>query len=94
MRNLAFATALSLSISQLAAAPAFAQTAPAAPQAKNTPDPNEVVCQKQEETGSRLASHRVCKTRSEWAEERRLNRMDIDKLQTQRPCGGEGSGSC
>jgi invasion protein IalB len=85
MRHLEFVTAVSLLVSPVAAAPAFAQAAPAAPQAKNH-DPNEVVCEKEEETGSRLSSHRVCKTRAEWAEERRLNRADIEKMQTQRPC--------
>lgn len=68
--------------------PAFAQTAPAQQQAaKPAKDPNEVVCEKQEETGSRLSSHQVCMTRSQWAEQRRLNRQDIEKIQTQRPCG-------
>ena len=85
MRHLEFVTAVSLLLSPVAAAPAFAQSVPVAPQAKSH-DPNEVVCEKEEETGSRLSSHRVCKTRAEWAEERRLNRADIEKMQTQRPC--------
>ena len=51
--------------------------------AKKT-DPNEVVCEKIEVLGSRLAVKRVCKTRSEWAEQRRLDRQGIDKAQTQR----------
>ena len=50
-------------------------------------DPNEMVCQKQEVLGSRVAAKRVCMTRSEWAEQRRLDRMDLDKAQT-------GRGSC
>jgi hypothetical protein len=86
MRRLEFVTAVSLLISPVAATPAFAQVVPVAPQSKNAHDPNEVVCEKEEETGSRLSSHRVCKTRAEWAEERRLNRADIEKIQTQRPC--------
>ena len=70
-------------------ASALAQTTQPAQQqsaAKPTADPNEVVCEKETDTGSRLSVHRVCMTRSQWAEQRRLNRMDIDKLQTQRPC--------
>lgn len=87
MRQLLLVSAVALAISPVASAPLFAEaTQQAAPQAKNTPDPNEVVCEKEEETGSRLSAHRVCKTRAEWAEERRLNRMEIDKVQTQRPC--------
>jgi invasion protein IalB len=87
MRQLVFVSALALFISPIASAPAFAQSAvPAAPQTKTTLNPNEVVCEKQEETGSRLSSQRVCMTRAQWAEQRRLNRMDIEKVQTQRPC--------
>lgn len=90
MRNLVFVSAVALAISPVASAPAFAQAAPAAPQAKKALDPNEMICEKEEDTGSRLSSHKVCMTRSQWAEQRRLNRMDIDKAQTQRPCGDAG----
>ena len=45
-------------------------------------DPNEVVCEKQEVLGSRLAAKRVCKTRSEWAEQRRIDRALVDRSQT------------
>lgn len=86
MRQLVFVTAAALFISPVASSPAFAQAAtPAAPQAKSL-DPNEVVCEKEEETGSRLGGHKVCMTRAQWAEQRRLNRQDIEKIQTQRAC--------
>ena len=65
----------------LIGATAGAQTPPAAPVAG--PDPNEVVCQKQEVLGSRLQTKRVCRTRAEWAEMQRLDRMELDKTQTQ-----------
>jgi len=95
MRNLLFVTAVSVMISPIAATPAFAGDTVSMPQqtARNTLDPNEVVCEKQEDTGSRLSSSKICMTRSQWAEQRRLNRQDIEKMQTQRPCAGEG-GSC
>lgn len=70
--------------------PAFAQSAapgpPGQPQQVTKParDPNEIVCERQQQLGSRLASERVCKTRAEWAEERRAQRMDVDKAQMQR----------
>jgi len=67
------------------AAPLLAQEQPAQ---KKTRDPNEVVCERQEELGSRLGGTKVCKTRAEWAEERRLSRQDIDKVQTQRGTSG------
>ena len=88
MRHLVLMSAVALAISPVASAPVFAQAAPQTSQkaSKTVPDPNEVVCEKQEETGSRLASHKVCMTRAQWAEQKRLNRMDIDKLQTQRAC--------
>ena len=80
MRHLVFVSAIGLAVTPVASA--FAQTPPQAQPKKL--DPNEVVCERQEDTGSRLSSHRICKTRAEWAEERRGNRMDIDKIQTQR----------
>jgi hypothetical protein len=61
------------------AAPGLAQDP--APAAKKTLDPNEVVCEKSEVIGSRLAVKRVCMTRHEWAERRRLDRQEIDRAQ-------------
>lgn len=92
MRELIVAAAAALMISPVAATPALSQTAPAQQQnAKTTLDPNEVVCEKQEETGSRLTSHRVCQTRAEWAEQKRVQQQDIYKIQTQRGCkDGQG----
>src|SRR5258708_1313379 len=88
MRKLIFSVAAALMVSAIAVSPAFSQTQPAQqpPAAKAGPNPNEVVCEKQEEIGSRLATHRVCMTRAQWAEQRRLNRQDIEKIQVQRPC--------
>nr|NUR36906.1 hypothetical protein [Sphingomonas sp.] len=84
MRTLLITTAASLLIG---ASPAFAQSAqPAQGQqtAKPAKDPNEIICERQEEIGTRLSTQKVCKTRAEWAEERRASRMDLDKQQTQR----------
>lgn len=85
MRRLLIATTAALLASPGLLAPALAQeAAPSQRTAKPTKDPNEIICEKQEEIGSRIASQRVCKTRAEWAEEKRSNRQDIDKIQTQR----------
>ena len=65
--------------------PGVAQAA-VQPGAVKTPDQNEVVCEKVEVLGSRLSSARTCMTRAQWAEQKRLNRQDIEKVQTQRPC--------
>jgi invasion protein IalB len=82
-----FATALLTGM----AAPALAE-APAASSSHAQPattgtvagDPNEVVCQKQESTGSRLARKKVCMTRAQWADRQLQDRQEIEKVQTQR----------
>ena len=74
-------------MSLLAGTSALAQQSVQQPaqSAKKPPDPNEIVCEKQKDTGSRLAMHKVCMTRGEWAEQRRLDRQAIEKIQVQRP---------
>lgn len=89
MRNRLITASLGLSATVGLSPAALAQASPPAqPQqqgtAKPAKDPNEIVCEKQQELGSRIASQRVCKTRAEWAEERRMNRQDVEKVQTQR----------
>jgi invasion protein IalB len=73
-------------------APAIAQApaaqAPAA-QEKQPNDPNEVVCEKQESTGSRIASRRVCMTRAQWAERKLQDRQELERVQIQRGAKGE-----
>lgn len=54
--------------------------------AAKTPDPNEIVCEKVLEIGSRLATTRTCMTRAQWAENKRLTRQQIEEIQVQRPC--------
>jgi hypothetical protein len=58
----------------------------AQPGAVKGPDPNEIVCEKTEQIGTRLVTNRVCMTRAQWVEQRRLMRQDIEQVQTQRPC--------
>ncbi len=78
----------------LAAFPAWAEQG----KDKPDPDPNEKVCQTELVVGSRLATRRVCATRAEWAERRRLDREAIDQGQRS-PCmitrtSGTGRASC
>jgi predicted secreted protein len=67
-----------------AALPAPLMAGDAKPKAAQDPkpepvkDPNEKVCEKQSVLGSRLATRRVCATRAEWAESRRLDKEAID----------------
>ncbi len=48
---------------------------------KKAKDPNEVVCEKQEVLGSRLAMKKVCMTRAEWAEQKRSDREVVGRSQ-------------
>ena len=64
---------------------------PTQPQiAKNGVDPTETLCEKVEQIGTRLVADRVCMTRAEWAEQKRRNREEVDRVQTQRGCGPMG----
>ena len=66
--------------------PAVTQVA-AQPGAVKGPDPTEVVCEKVEAMGTRLVSNRVCMTRAEWAQRKRADREEVERVQTQRGCG-------
>ncbi len=72
----------------MSAVPAMASDT-STPAAKPVKDPNQVVCEKQEVLGSRVATKKVCKTRAEWAEQRRLEKQEIDRAQVNRgSCDG------
>jgi len=78
----AFLISLTAAGLQLAgAAPPSQASQQATPSSK---DPNEVICEKQNVTGSRLTSKRVCKTRAQWADERLQDRQGIEKVQVER----------
>ena len=71
------------------AAAASAQTpaqAPATPTAEKAQVDylNEKICRTEELTGSRLAKKKICKTRSQWADEQLQDRQAIERVQTQR----------
>lgn len=75
----------------LAASPSVAQTQPQAqPQpstqtASNTTiAADQVICEKQEDTGSRLSSHKICHTRSQWEQLRHDDRSNLERAQEQR----------
>jgi hypothetical protein len=56
-------------------------------------DPNQVICEKVEKIGTRLESSRVCMSRAQWAEQKRLNRETVEKAQQTR-CNGQQPGQC
>ena len=72
----------------LGTSPAAAQSQPQQPSQVTVPpaatptDP--VICEKEEVTGSRLATRKVCMTKSQWQDARSQDRMNLEKVQTQR----------
>jgi len=78
MISLFLATAMAGATPAPAAAPA-----PAQPAAQPAARP-QLICEKQEALGSRLAKRKVCKTREQWAQDRMDDRQLIEKVQVQR----------
>ena len=81
-----FGVALSACTTKTTAPPTAAPVARAAPTGgaaqtaanNGLPDPNQIVCKREEVTGSRLAGARECHTRAEWAQ---INATGMDRLQ-------------
>jgi hypothetical protein len=44
----------------------------------------QMVCRPIKETGSRLSKKRLCMTREQWVEQKRIMRSDLDRAQTRR----------
>jgi hypothetical protein len=74
-------------IAALALVPAAGWAEEKKPTAK---DPNRIICEKQGELGSRVATKRVCMTAAEWEIRRREDREAIEKAQVNRR-GPDGS---
>jgi hypothetical protein len=88
MRMLATALAAGLLLSgQAAAAGDTTAATPAAPPPSATPahtsrlDPNEVICKREDVSGSRLGGARICHTRQQWADIAAQYREATDRLQ-------------
>ena len=65
------------------AAPALAQapgTDSSNPAAKNK-DPNRIICEKVQETGSRLNARKVCMTAQQWEDQKRRDRQYTEDAQ-------------
>jgi len=52
-----------------------------APQPVSVKEADPVICERFKEVGSLLNSRKVCKHRSEWAEDRRNDRANIERSQ-------------
>ena len=75
---------LGLAMTALAGSPAFSQTVPhsvALPIAANKTDVNKIVCERQEEIGSRLKGKKVCLTVEEWKVFKNQGRDDVEEMQ-------------
>jgi hypothetical protein len=79
MKKIVFLTALLASSGALAQTPSSGSTAN-----ESGLDPNETVCRRVTDTGSRLGHARVCMTRAQWAEQRRTTRETVDRAQSTR----------
>ena len=79
---------LAFTVLATSAFPAIAQLpAPQPPQAQPVQQPKDfdpVICERQEEIGSRLSSRKVCHTRSQWAQLRQDDRSAVERGQSQR----------
>lgn len=74
VRLLALAIAATIPVAAPAESPA---------QPTTTADPNEKICENIGAIGSRLAKKRVCATRAEWEERKRIDRQAIEQVQRQ-----------
>lgn len=92
LKLICLSSAVAMIAGASAPAAAQAQKSPPAASQQSTSDPrlNEIVCQKQEVTGSRLAAKKVCKTRAEWADAQLQDRQEINRVQTQRGSADTG----
>jgi invasion protein IalB len=65
----------------IAASPCWAQQQTPAPSPTNRPDSNRVVCEEEEQIGTRLGDHKVCMTVHQWEERRSQARDNTDRVQ-------------
>ena len=86
---LTLGAALAISQPSIAQTAAPSQTQPSTTAQTTGPDMNEVVCERQEVTGSRLVRKKVCMTRAQWASLRLEDRQAVEKVQVQRGMKGE-----
>ncbi len=67
----------------LVAVPVVAQATSietARPAAKSK-DPNRIVCEREDTTGTRLGSRKICLTAAQWQEKRREHREELERAQ-------------
>ena len=86
LKFVALAAVLAIGVTPaIAQAPSVGTAAPA-----QAEDPDKKICERVEETGTRLGGRRVCKTKAEWAAERAESRRELERIQQNvdyRPAG-------
>lgn len=73
-----------LALSALISAAHQAASPPVASEARPALDPNQMICRRYRESGSRIAVRRTCMTRREWAAHRTELKQNVDRAQTTR----------
>ena len=51
---------------------------------KDAQNPDRLICKSEEAIGSRLVKQKRCLTKAQWDEDRRIQKMSIDRAQTTR----------
>jgi len=82
------ATALAVTV------PASAQTATAGQpaEAQKAKDPNRIICEREDEIGTRLGARKICRTAAEWDAMRKANRDQLEDWQRQNTSTGKPAG--
>ena len=79
------------------AVPVVAQTVPATQSPPTSTakdkDPNRIICEREEEIGTRLGGKKVCKTAAEWDQQRQQERETLEGVQRQGTSTGIPGGS-
>ena len=67
-----------------------------APQAASHPpkDPDKIICRRENTTGSRLSSKKICMTRAEWDERQRNASRETQRMADKVVCAEFGGPSC
>jgi hypothetical protein len=81
-----------LSCAAVLASPTLAQATQPAPTAAPTAAKPKLICEKQEQLGTRLGGLKVCHTKAEWDELRAQARQDLEQNQRMNSSTGKPAG--
>ena len=81
IRKVIFIAVAGISVQAVAQQPAPQAQAAAAVQPSKPSGDDKIVCEREEQIGSRLGARKVCMTVRQWAEKARLERQDLEKVQ-------------